>query len=235
MDRSAPVPAPARRVRGIVLVSLAILGATIAGFVAQEKLDAFAPSSSSAQVGQSTTTQPALDEPGRPRRTTPADPTGRGLQTALGEADGAIPDGVAVSAFDEQMPAVGKLDPDLIAALRRATTVARADGVGLLVNSGWRSPDYQQQLLQDAVIEYGSLEEAARWAATPETSAHVTGDAVDIGPPDAADWLAEHGAAYGLCQTYANEPWHLELRPDAVDDGCPAMYADPTQDPRMQP
>jgi len=47
-------------------------------------------------------------------------------------------------------------------------------------------------------------------------------------------WLSEDGADYGLCQVYGNEPWHYELRPEAVDDGCPPMYADPTQDPRMQ-
>jgi len=41
-------------------------------------------------------------------------------------------------------------------------------------------------------------------------------------------------AKYGLCQTYRNEPWHYELRPEAADHGCPAMYADPTGDPRMQ-
>jgi hypothetical protein len=61
----------------------------------------------------------------------------------------------------------------------------------------------------------------------------VKGDAVDIGPSGAAAWLSEHGAAYGLCRIYANEPWHYELRPDAIDHGCPALYADPTHDPRM--
>ena len=70
--------------------------------------------------------------------------------------------------------------------------------------------------------------------ATPDTSPHVSGDAVDIGHADAAEWLSEHGAAYGLCQIYDNEPWHFELRPDAVDHGCPRTYADPTHDPRMQ-
>ena len=44
----------------------------------------------------------------------------------------------------------------------------------------------------------------------------------------------QHGADYGLCQIYGNEPWHYELRPDAVDRGCPPTYADPTQDPRTQ-
>ncbi|WP_425442562.1 hypothetical protein [Streptomyces colonosanans] len=39
-----------------------------------------------------------------------------------------------------------------------------------------------------------------------------------------------------MCQNYRNEPWHYELRPKAIDDGCPTMYAyaNPTQDPRMQ-
>ena len=45
---------------------------------------------------------------------------------------------------------------------------------------------------------------------------------------------ADSGAQYGLCQIYGNEPWHYELRRDASDHGCPPMYADPTQDPRMQ-
>ena len=151
------------------------------------------------------------------------------------DGDGDRADGVAVSVFDEGRPAVGRLDPDLLAALQAAATDAEANGIDLRVNSGWRSPEHQQQLLEDAVAEYGSREEAARWVATPETSAHVSGDAVDVGPSAAAAWLSEHGAAWGLCRTYGNEPWHFELRPDAVAVGCPPPYADPTEDPRMQP
>ena len=55
------------------------------------------------------------------------------------------------------------------------------------------------------------------------------------GAPAPPPGCPEHGAGYGLCQIYDNEPWHFELRPDAVDHGCPDRYADPTQDPRMQP
>jgi zinc D-Ala-D-Ala carboxypeptidase len=150
----------------------------------------------------------------------------------LGEADGAVPDGTTV--FDDEVPGVGNLDPALLGALRQAATDAADDGVEFVVDSGWRSPEYQEHLLDDAVVKYGSQEEAARWVATPNTSAHVSGDAVDIGPSDAAAWLSEHGAAYGLCRIYGNEPWHYELRPDAGDHGCPALYADPTHDPRMQ-
>ncbi len=151
---------------------------------------------------------------------------------ALGEADGAVPDGTTV--FDGQIPAVAKLDPALLDALRRAAADAAADGVEFFVNSGWRSPAYEEQLLRDAVLKYGSERAAARWVATPNTSAHVSGHAVDVGPFDATAWLSEHGAKYGLCQIYSNEPWHYELRPKAIAHGCPPMYADPTHDPRMQ-
>ena len=150
---------------------------------------------------------------------------------ALGEADGAVPDGTSV--FDDAIPGVANLDPALLDALRQAATDAASDGVEFVVDSGWRSPAYQEQLLREAVAKYGSEAEAARWVATPDTSAHVSGDAVDIGPSDAASWLSEHGAGYGLCQVYGNEPWHYELRPEAIDHGCPLMYADPTHDPRM--
>jgi zinc D-Ala-D-Ala carboxypeptidase len=210
MDHSASQSAPAHRTRGTVLLGLAIIGLATVAFGVRRPLVASAQSSLSPEGGQST-----------------------GTRTALDEDDGVIPDGVRVSVFAEA-PAVSNLNPDLLDALRRAAKDAQADGVGLRVNSGWRSPAYQQQLLQDAVVKYGSPEEAARWVATPETSAHVKGEAVDIGPPHAAAWLSKHGAAYGLCQIYRNEPWHYELRPDAVDNGCPPMYADPSEDPRMR-
>ncbi len=135
-----------------------------------------------------------------------------------------------MTVFDDEIPAVANLDPDLLGALRQAATDAAGDGVEFFVNSGWRSPEYQEQLLHEAVSEYGSEEEAARWVATADTSAHVSGDAVDIGPFDATAWLSEHGAEYGLCQIYSNESWHYELRPEAIYDGCPPMYADPTHE-----
>lgn len=151
---------------------------------------------------------------------------------AVTEADGALPDGVTV--FDDRYPGVANLDPDLLGALRDAATDAADDGIQFYVNSGWRSPEYQNQLLREAVSEYGSESEAARWVATADTSPHVSGDAVDVGPSDATAWLSAHGVEYGLCQIYRNETWHYELRPEAIGHRCPRMYADPTHDPRMQ-
>lgn len=150
---------------------------------------------------------------------------------ALSEADGAVPPGTTVFA---EIPAVANLDPEFLDALRRAAKDAADDGVEFRVNSGWRSPAYQNQLRRKAIAKYGSEQEAARWVATADQSAHVLGNAIDLGPFEATAWLSEHGAAYGLCQIYRNEPWHYELRPEAVLQGCPPMYADPSQDPRLQ-
>ena len=151
---------------------------------------------------------------------------------SLGEADGVLPS--TASVFETGYPAIGQLNPALLESLQLAATTAAAEGIEFNVNSGWRSPALQLQLQQEAVQQYGSAEEAARWVATPETSAHVSGDAVDVGPFDASYWLQINGAQFGLCQVYANESWHFELRAEAPVEGCPLMYENPTEDPAMQ-
>ena len=140
----------------------------------------------------------------------------------------------APTSAGSEVPAIANLDPALRDAVRAATADAAADGVDIVVNSGWRTPEEQEALLQEAIATHGSEQEAARWVASPDTSAHVSGDAVDVGPWDGWLWLEDHGARYGLCQVYDNEPWHFELRPEAVASGCPATYPDPTHDPRLQ-
>lgn len=140
--------------------------------------------------------------------------------------DGYIVDGETLSPFDDH-PAILNLDPDLRTAIRHAATDAKADGVEMVINSGWRSKRYQQSLLDEAIVTYGSEKEARKWVNTPEKSTHVTGDAVDVGYTDADYWLIQHGSDYGLCQIYANEIWHFEL---AVEPGdtCPAPISDAT-------
>jgi zinc D-Ala-D-Ala carboxypeptidase len=214
---------PIRRIR---VAGLLLVIAAIAAVLGHQSL------TSSSSPAASPTDVPRSEHRGAPGETD-GPPVLRGEHRgALGEADGAVPDGATV--FDDEIPGVANLDPALLGALRQAATDAADDGVDFFVDSGWRSPEYQNQLLRQAVSEYGSEEEAARWVATAETSPHVSGDAVDIGPPDARAWLSEQGAEYGLCQIYGNEPWHYELRPEAIDRECPPMYADPTHDPRMQ-
>jgi hypothetical protein len=59
----------------------------------------------------------------------------------------------------------------------------------------------------------------------PESSAHVQGRAIDVGPTDGALWLEQHGLELGLCRTYANELWHFEMLADGADQ-CPEMHLD---------
>jgi zinc D-Ala-D-Ala carboxypeptidase len=142
---------------------------------------------------------------------------------------GAIPTASPLSPFDTRNPAVTRLDPALLRAVRESATAARADGVELRVSGGWRSPEHQQQLLDDAVRTYGSRAVARRYVRTPARSEHVRGLAVDIAPTSADDWLIRHGAEFGLCRTYANELWHFErvIRPGGV---CPAPHPDASYD-----
>lgn len=141
--------------------------------------------------------------------------------------DGYIADGQELSPFDDAAPAIANLDPDLLAALQLAATDAEAEGITMVVNSGWRSETYQKALLDEAVVTYGSEAEARKWVDTPEGSNHVKGGAVDVGPEEADSWLIEHGSTYGLCQTYANEIWHFQLMTEPGGT-CPAPLTDAT-------
>ena len=112
---------------------------------------------------------PALHGPGAGRRRRPAARRGHGRRRHL----------------------PGR-EPASTRACSRALRSAAADaGIDFRVNSGWRSPAYQEQLLDEAVARYGSRAAAARWVATPATSPHVSGDAVDLADSDATAWLAE--------------------------------------------
>ena len=227
MTYSQPARTRARRTRSTILAAVVIVTAVLIG-VAASPFDTVDGDPGSGGIGIES------DRPTTEDHSQHDDPDRRGGRhpaPSLGESD-RVRHGV--TDLDDKSPAVANLDAALLGALREAAADAAGDGIELHVNSGWRSADDQEQLLHDAISEYGSEEEAARWVATPETSAHVSGDAVDIGPFDATAWLSKHGAEYGLCQIYRNEPWHYELRPQAIDHACPAMYADPTHDPRMQ-
>lgn len=236
MSSSAPERTAPRRTRSTVVATLVTVSAALIGVLAHQSLVASSSSSAPPPIAEApTSSSSSSTSPIAAPRPAPRPDDGRrgDHPGVLGEADGVVPDGVTV--FEDNFPAVAKLDPALLGALREAAMDAAGDRVKVYVNNGWRSPKYQEHLLREAIAKYGSEEEAARRVATPGTSAHVTGDAVDVGHPDAAAWLSKHGAMYGLCQIYGNEPWHYELRPEAIDDGCPTIYADPTHDPRMQP
>ncbi|WP_197377230.1 M15 family metallopeptidase [Mycolicibacterium baixiangningiae] len=161
---------------------------------------------------------------------TAAEPSGEPFgigPTATDTFGGYLPEGATLTAFDVENPTVGRLDPPLLAAVQEATRRAASDGIAVEINSGWRSVGFQQRLFDDGVRTYGSVETARQFVASPQTSMHVVGRAVDVGGPDAAAWMARNGPRFGLCQVYANELWHYELTADAAG-ACPPMKPNAT-------
>ncbi len=144
---------------------------------------------------------------------------------AVGTGDGSNADGQAVTPFDVANPAVGRLDPALLSAVQQAAGAASAEGIQMTITSGWRSPQFQQRLLDDAVATYGSMAAARQYVQTPGASKHVIGEAVDVGGTGADQWLIANGSRFGLCQIYANELWHFELATDAAGI-CPPLLPD---------
>lgn len=135
---------------------------------------------------------------------------------------GYLPDGRMLSPFDATHPVIAWLDPPLLAAVQNAARAAEGDGVDMQITSGWRTKGFQQRLFDDGVRTYGSVEAARKFVAAPETSQHVVGKAIDVGPVEADNWMIRNGSRFGLCQIYANELWHFELAAD--DDGtCPPL------------
>ena len=119
------------------------------------------------------------------------------------------------------------LAPDLKQSINTAMEVAAGEGVDLRITSGRRSARRQAALFGEAVAKYGSPEAARQWVLPPEESAHVTGRAVDVGPSEGAAWLAARGEDFGLCQRYANEPWHFERLAGALGSQCPPLEPHP--------
>lgn len=145
--------------------------------------------------------------------------------TGLTDADGYIPNGDTLTLSSDR-PAITRLDPALLTALRSADKAAEDEGgIPITITDGWRSKRYQDFLFTQAVQKYGNEQEAEKWVKQGTDSAHVSGHAVDIATADAMDFLNRFGSRWGLCQVYANEIWHFELRTTAGGT-CPPMATD---------
>ena len=117
--------------------------------------------------------------------------------------------------------------PDVAAAFDRIAAAARADGVSLLINDGFRS-DAEQAVLW-------AQNPDPRWVAPPGTSLHRCATELDLGPPAAYAWLAANATRFGFVQRYPWEAWHygFDAGPapcsaagdDLVPDGSPASAA----------
>jgi D-alanyl-D-alanine carboxypeptidase len=125
------------------------------------------------------------------------------------------------------------LNPGLVDAFGRAQAAAADADHELTITSGFRTAERQAAMLAAEVAERGSFDEARWWVFPPDQSMHVQGLAIDVGDGPAADWLAEKGARFGLCQTLAWEWWHFEWRERwEIAGTCPALAETPEEAPR---
>jgi hypothetical protein len=90
--------------------------------------------------------------------------------------------------------------PDVAQAFDRMERAAAADGIPLIVNSGFRSDEEQARLF--------AAHPDPRWVAPPGKSLHRLGTELDLGPTAAYGWLARNAGRFGFLQRYSWEPWH---------------------------
>jgi hypothetical protein len=102
--------------------------------------------------------------------------------------------------------------PDAAAAFDRMAAAARADGIALLVVSGFRS-DAEQAALFAAHPD-------PKWVAPPGQSLHRCATELDLGPETVYGWLAANAIRFGFVQRYAWEAWHYGF--DAGPPPCSA-------------
>jgi hypothetical protein len=91
--------------------------------------------------------------------------------------------------------------PDVARAFDRMDAAARADGVGLIINSAWRSNAEQAALF--------AQHPDPKWVAPPGHSLHRLGTELDLGPASAYAWLARNAGRFGFVKRYSWEPWHF--------------------------
>ena len=120
--------------------------------------------------------------------------------------------------------------PDVARAFDRMNAAARADGVHLIVTSGYRSDAEQAELY--------ARHPDPKWVAPPGKSLHRFGTELDLGPPAAYGWLARNARRFHFIKRYSWEPWHYGygLNPrsapprgegrSAVPSFVPAAYRD---------
>ena len=135
-----------------------------------------------------------------------------------------------------------EVGPNLVGRMQRLTPVAAAkwqqmveaasgDGIRLLIVSGFRSFDYQADLIRNKLNSGQTIDEILQVSAAPGHSQHHTGNAIDIATPgsrplteefetsDAFAWLTANAEKYEFSMTYPRdnphgliyEPWHWSL------------------------
>ena len=144
--------------------------------------------------------------------------------------------------FDEAGELV-EVGPNLVGRMQRLAPqaakqwhamveAAAADGVTLMIVSGFRSYEYQAALIRKKINAGQSITDILEVNAAPGHSEHHTGLAVDIATPgsrplteefetsDAFRWLEANAHRFGFSMSYPRdnpwgivyEPWHWALK-----------------------
>jgi hypothetical protein len=90
--------------------------------------------------------------------------------------------------------------PDVAVAYDQMAAAARADGLALVVVSGFRSDAEQAELF--------AAHPDPTWVAPPGHSLHRCATELDLGPSAAYAWLAANAGRFGFVQRYSWESWH---------------------------
>ncbi len=129
-----------------------------------------------------------------------------------------------------------QLTPAAAASWEAMLAAARADGVTLMIVSGFRSVDYQARLIRKKINAGQAIEAILKVNAAPGYSEHHTGLAVDIATPgsrplteefeatEAFDWLGRNAGRFGFAMSYPRdnpwgfvyEPWHWSIRQEGL-------------------
>ena len=124
-----------------------------------------------------------------------------------------------------------RLTPEAADRWRQMVAEAAQEGIRLLIVSGFRSFDYQAQLIRKKLAAGHDIADILKVNAAPGFSQHHTGRAVDVASPgsrplteefeesDAFRWLGENARRFGFSMTYPRgnrwgfvyEPWHWSM------------------------
>jgi hypothetical protein len=114
--------------------------------------------------------------------------------------------------------------PDVAAAFDQMSAAAAADGITLIVVSGFRSDAEQAELF--------AAHPDPKWVAPPGTSLHRCATELDLGPESAYGWIDANGGRFGFVQRYSWEAWHMGYdRPPAPCSEAGNSVTGPGQDP----
>lgn len=133
-----------------------------------------------------------------------------------------------------------RLVPLAAARWQQMVEAASADGIRLLIVSGYRGFDYQAELIRNKIAAGQEIGDILTVNAAPGFSQHHTGAAVDIASPGsrplteefeqsaAFNWLRRCAATHGFSMTYPREnswgfiyePWHWALE-EAISSARP--------------